>query len=425
MSEAFTANIPQAKVDIEEALRSGLLSLDANVLLNFYRYSPNARDALVAVLGAAGDRVWVSHQAAREFWRNRCAAIDSRSQATEQLRTVLEKGEATAVAAVDSWSKQTAVPEDIKQRVKAALADGFGQAREQVESEVQGSGAVSYDAAADSVLAVLVGLLSANVGPPLSAEKHAEALAEGARRATERIPPGYRDAEKADGDGPDGSSGDYLVWLQSIEESLKRDLSLVIITGDEKDDWWWKHRNTFMGPRSELVEEFARRSTKRLYLLRPVQLIEHAAVLDVSVPEGAVTDVARTSSDRWESYWTPEGIAELLKRLDREGREQADVIRFAARDGGEIDRQKIYEIAGYDEDRMLRGFTRPAARITRQLQDEGLLGPNVDAALTPFYDGGVTAARFAIPAEVVEILCPPDSEHSSPPSLTDQPRGLE
>jgi len=249
LRSGFGANVPQTDNDVDEALTGGLLSLDANVLLNFYRYSPKARQALVQVLKAAGDRAWVSHQAAREFWRNRCVAIDSMNQATDEVGKAIEKTRAAAVSAIDAWAKQTAVPEDTKQQVTAALEAGYGQARDLIDTEVQGAGTISYDGSRDTVLDLLSDLLPAHVGPPLTEDEHESAVAEGERRAQAKIPPGYKDAEKTSGDGPDGASGDYLVWIQSIAEAKRRDLPLVIVTGDEKEDWWWKHRNQFMGPR--------------------------------------------------------------------------------------------------------------------------------------------------------------------------------
>lgn len=93
LDEGFDSQIPQTTAEIRDALATGLLSLDANVLLSFYRFSPTAQKALVEVLEALGDRLWVSHQAVREFWRNRCAAIDGRNQATETVQQSLEEGE--------------------------------------------------------------------------------------------------------------------------------------------------------------------------------------------------------------------------------------------------------------------------------------------------------------------------------------------
>lgn len=402
--QGFEAHVPQTASDVADALRTGLLSLDANVLLNFYRYSPTAREALVEVLKAAGSRVWVSHQAAREFWRNRCAAIDQRNEATEQLKTALDKNERSLIESVDSWAKQTAVSEDIKVQVREALRNGLGQARHAVEAETSGAGAISYSPSSDSVLDLLRDLLAANVGNPLDETEHSAALAEGQRRAEARIPPGYRDADKAENGGPDGASGDFLVWLQSTKEAVRRNLPLVIVTGDEKEDWWWRHRSSFMGPRAELVLEFASQSSERLYMLRPLQLIEQAAVLNVVVSPEAATDVARAEKETRRAVWTRAAVAELLLRLDAEGREQAEVIQAAAEHGGIITREEIYAIGAYDEDRQLKGFTRPSARITRALQDEGLLDEGVEPILTPDYGGGVTAIQFEIPLEVAEIL---------------------
>lgn len=404
LDEGFDSQIPQTSTEVRNALATGLLSLDANVLLSFYRFSPTAQKALVEVLEALDDRLWVSHQAVREFWRNRCAAIDGRNQARETVRQSLEEGERKLLQAIDTWAKQTAVPTDIKDEVKERLTSGFADATLLIEQEATGGGQATYAAETDAVVATLRPLLDSRVGPPLDPAAHEAALEEAKRRIAERIPPGYMDADKEVAGGEDGGAGDYLVWHQSVLEAKSRNLPLVIVTGDEKEDWWWRHRTTFMGPRSELVEEFATHNSSGFYLLRPVQLIEHADALQVTVSEEAVSDVARGTADASPARWSAAAVRELLKRLDAEGREQAEVIRFAATEGGRISREKIYEIAGYDEDRMLRGFTRPAARITRDLQSEGLLEDGVEPILAPIYEGGVTAVQFEIPLDVVEIL---------------------
>ncbi|RSN07288.1 hypothetical protein DMC63_35315 [Streptomyces sp. WAC 05977] len=403
LDTGFAGQIPQTDDEVRGAMAGGLLSLDANVLLNFYRYSPNAQSALLEVLRAVGDRVWVSHQAAREFWRNRCAAIDDRNKATEDIRKILQDNEKKTLHGLDAWAKQTAVPAEIKDRVRDRLKTGFSEALELIDAEAGQAGRVTYDAATDSVVIMLRELLDGKVGPRLPEDEHQSAVVEARRRVVGQIPPGYKDAEKEGGAGEDGAAGDYLVWYQSVLEANRRDLPLVIVTGDEKEDWWWKHRNILMGPRSELIDEFAGYSGHGLFLIRPVQLIEHAAVLDVTVSEEAASDVARGSIATEEPRWSAEAVHELLRRLDVEGVVQAEVIRFAASQGGLIDREKVYEIGGYPEDRMLRGFTRPTARITRDLQSEGWVDEGVEPMLTPVYQD-VSAIRFEIPLDVVEIL---------------------
>lgn len=399
----FGASIPQTSADIETALKAGLLSLDANTLLNFYRYSPKAREALMDVLQAAGDRVWVSHQAALEFWRNRCSVIDSRAQATTDLVSAINKNESAIENGVNAWAKQTAIPEDVKTQLLGTFRNVFAEAREIINAEAAGGDVISYDADRDAVLGALSRLLSSHVGEPLPPDDHEAALVEGERRAKAGEPPGFRDIDKSEGGGPEGASGDYLVWTQSIREAMTRGLPLVVVTGDEKEDWWWRHRSAFLGPRAELAREFATYSQHRLYMLRPVDLTEHAGALNVTLPEDASDDVARASGMKRER-WTSDAVFALLARLDLEGAVQAQVIREASANGGSIDRARIYELGGYSEDRMLRGFTKPTARITLALQEAGLAPWGVAPALEPRYETGVLALRFEVPREFVEIL---------------------
>lgn len=103
--------------------------------------------------------------------------------------------------------------------------------------------------------------------------------------------------------------------------------------------------------------------------------------------------------------WNAEGLAALLQRLDDERPVQAMVIRAAAvRPNGQVPRALVYELAGFEEGRTLRGFTRPVGRITRQLQEEGLVPWGVAPALEAVYEHGVQATCFAVPPDVQRIL---------------------
>lgn len=76
----------------------------------------------------------------------------------------------------------------------------------------------------------------------------------------------------------------------------------------------------------------------------------------VEVAADVIRSVDR-STEPDESFWSSEAVAELLDRLDAEGAVQAEVIRRAAELGGIIEREEIYEMAGYDESRRLSGFS--------------------------------------------------------------------
>lgn len=408
LDSGHDGSIPQTRDAVRSSLTEGLISLDANVLLSFYRFSSTARAGLIDVLEALEDRVFVTHQAAREFWRNRLAAIDARTSAADQLGAAIDKAASQLQDAVRVWAKQTAADGGTTQNMLKTLTSALESCRTAADEATNESSNYAYDIHRDAVVQALLPLLSERVGAPLEPDVHKEAVAEATRRTQAGAPPGFKDATKDHVGSLDGSSGDYLVWLQSMLEAERRELPLVLVTGDEKEDWWWKHRGQLLGPRSELVSEFNLRCGRTLVMLRPAQLIEHADVLQVTVPEAARSDVERgTQVAEGSAEWSDYAVAELLLRLDEEGREQAAVIRFAARNGGCINRDDLYTLCKYPSDRMLRGFTRPTARLTRDLQREGLLDEGVAPMLTPIYETGVLALRFELPPEVTACLSSP------------------
>jgi hypothetical protein len=124
--------------------------------------------------------------------------------------------------------------------------------------------------------------------------------------------------------------------VQATDEGTRRDLDLLLITGDEKEDWWWRYRSEFLGPRIELVAEYKARGGYQLYMMRPIDLLKRSSALHFSVRQESVEDVERVSRESQRSVWSAAGVAALLDRLETEGREQADVIRVAASQGGPL-----------------------------------------------------------------------------------------
>lgn len=141
-------------------------------------------------------------------------------------------------------------------------------------------------------------------------------------------------------------------------------------------------QSDFLGPRPELVQELLQMSGRALFMLRPKDLLSLSSVLKVTVRQESVVDAERARPDYTSKpEWTAAGVVELLNRLDAEGAPQADVIREGAQIGGQVDRETVYEICGFDSDRMLRGFTRPTARLTSDLQAEGVVEDGVTPML--------------------------------------------
>jgi len=154
------------------------------------------------------------------------------------------------------------------------------------------------------------------------------------------------------------------------------------------------------------------RGGSRLFMLRPTRLLELAReVLEVTVHDESVQDADRVDrflSDDETGGWDAPAIEALLDQLHDEGAVQEDVISYAALQGGFIERATVYEIAGYDEDRSLRGFTRPINRIRDALCAEGRVQESaVDVLSTvyhPWADNPSEAVGFQVNSEVLSLV---------------------
>ena len=87
---------------------------------------------------------------------------------------------------------------------------------------------------------------------------------------------------------------------------------------------------------------------------------------------------------------------------------QAKVIHAAANNGGECDRETVYELGDYDEARSLKGFTRPVNRIMKEMQANGDLPIDTADPMKPIYDhenpSFQRAQGFAMPSELAALF---------------------
>jgi len=110
------------------------------------------------------------------------------------------------------------------------------------------------------------------VGGPMEQGELEEARREAARRGREKIPPGYKDADKDKGD----PAGDYLIWRQLMTEATTRKLPVVFITDDIKPDWYRVDQEIRLGARYELREEMMREAGVPLMMMTTRVFIDHA-----------------------------------------------------------------------------------------------------------------------------------------------------
>ena len=91
MRNSFPGQFANDPERLQELWGVALIALDANVLLNLYRYSDSTRAALINVLELLKDRVWITNQVAKEYFSNRLKVIGDHAKLYDGSIAELEK----------------------------------------------------------------------------------------------------------------------------------------------------------------------------------------------------------------------------------------------------------------------------------------------------------------------------------------------
>jgi hypothetical protein len=301
--------------DYRSLFTSGLIVLDANVLLNLYRYHAGTRAVLIEILTRLKDRLWVPYQAMSEFHEGRASVIASRSGEANQTIDLLNKNRLQLEAGVGTWANRIGLPQEDREE----LISSIGSAVDQVASKIREQGSDNAfkdaeDTAKDPVITALTSILERSVGKPLSSDELRAAKREAQQRIADNRPPGWKDAKKRD-----NPEGDYLVWLQTLQEAKRRGADVLFVTGDVKEDWWRKERGEAKDPLPELANEMRVAAGVRLFMLRPESLLVHAGkVLGIDVSNETVQDAERVTAGsdfEWPFLAAQPQIHEGVERL--------------------------------------------------------------------------------------------------------------
>ena len=282
--------------------------LDANVLLNLYRYPEKAREDLIKALQKIEGRLWIPHQAALEYQRNRQTVIADQRSRFADVRKILE----TAQQDIENELQQL----QLKKRHSNINPDSFTQKLVKLIGEFTAEldaleKAHTANVEKDELRERIEKLFDGRLGQPPANQKTLDTLyKEGEERFAKNIPPGYLDRKKEkDKQGDDyaygGISykrkfGDFIVWKQILEHAKAQALkSVVFVTDDDKDDWWWcieSQGRKKLGPRPELVEEIKREAAiERFHMYSSEQFLEFADThLKVKVNKESIAQVAES-----------------------------------------------------------------------------------------------------------------------------------
>ena len=272
---------------------TAIMSVDANVLLDLYRYHADTRDRILEAISSFGERVWLSDQAATEFFRNRKRVIVSSNTTFSDAGAAVEKLAKALVEARDKLRGQRLVPRSLSDALDAAVSEAINEARHRIDGAQTAHPDYLRE---DPLLERLLAIFDGRVGAAYDAARLAATLKAAEGRFKAKVPPGYMDEGEKEGDR---RFGDYVLWSQLIDNAKAASCPIIFVTSEKKEDWWEQKGHLTLGPRLELLEEFARETGQRIHLYRTERFLEvHAARAGSQLNEGVVEEIREVDARR-------------------------------------------------------------------------------------------------------------------------------
>lgn len=282
MRKNFPGYFKLTEAEIKELWDKALITLDANILLNLYRYSDETKENFFKILEKIKDRVWIPHQSAKEFFDNRLNVISQQEKAYE-----------------DAISSLKAVEQEFKNSRQHPFISNkslkkFSSLTEDICGELDKNKEFhNKRIVQDDILERIENLFENKVGEEFEKDKMSELFKKGEDRFKDKIPPGYKDSGKKDITEKDiRKYGDYIVWEQILSKSKEDKLGIILVTDDRKEDWWIRFNGKTLGPRPELIKEFKTTTSQSFHMYQSDRFLEFARdYLNEDVKQNSIDEI--------------------------------------------------------------------------------------------------------------------------------------
>jgi len=269
MRSIFPGHFRPNDQDFKKHWEESVFIVDANVLLNLYRYSEATRTELQEAITSLEGRIFIPHQAASEFLRNRLTVTSDQSKEyTSAIKTIKD-----LVKKISSKDRHPFINDDKLNELNDLSNHVVNNLEEQQSSLLQ-------KLSNDEILEFIEGTFEGKTGTPFDDDKIKEIIEIGEKRYEAKIPPGYKDSNKDSTEDPTRKYGDLLVWFQTLEYAKEHNCSVVFITDDKKEDWWLEQSGRTISPRPELIEEFIKETEQNFWMYSVSKFIQETASIN-------------------------------------------------------------------------------------------------------------------------------------------------
>jgi PIN like domain len=193
MRKGFEHYYRLSKHDLSDLWQACVFVFDTNVLLDLYRYTPETKDELFAVLERLEDRIWIPHQVALEFHRNRLETVAAVFEPYRKIKGLLTD---TRERILEGLSQLSSKHPFIKvEKMKQRVAEGLTEIIKELEESAEQHPNQAKRADEDDIRERLTKLFENKTGEPFDENRMQEIAKEGETRYANKIPPGYMDGK--------------------------------------------------------------------------------------------------------------------------------------------------------------------------------------------------------------------------------------
>ncbi|PCJ31036.1 MAG: hypothetical protein COA90_07590 [Gammaproteobacteria bacterium] len=292
MKSQFSGYFKKSDEEREVIWSNSIFVLDANILLNLYRYSETTKSEVLNILKSDNikNSLWLPHQAASEYLENRTSVIFSQEKSYMDTKKSVENMKKD----LENTRSHPFVTEATMQKLTAV----FTELNDELELSLESHRKKLTD---DDIKRDISELFEQKVSPAYSGKELLSIAEEGVLRYKDKIPPGFMDDSKnSDSDSISAKMkkyGDLILWYQIIDIAKTKGKNIIFVTDDKKEDWWEIFKGKTIGARPELIKEFKEKTDFEILIYQINPFLKHVtSYLQETVSQESVREIQNVSS---------------------------------------------------------------------------------------------------------------------------------
>ncbi len=273
---------------LKELWDTAIFVFDTNILLHLYEYSETSRNELLTIFNKLNGRVWLPHQVASEFYKDRENVIHKIDNVADDIKKFLEGLEKSVKQFFKDKNQHPYIKFDdiqsfMDQKIKSLIRETRKKLDNYSEKRHQSM------LANDTLLPQIEQIFDEKIGESYSREELFKIYEIGKLRYADNIPPGYKDTSK----NGIGQFGDLVLWFQIIDVAKQKKTPIIFVTDDTKEDWWEGNREKKdrLRPRSQLSQEIYNEAKVNFLMYHADSFLQYARkYFDTRIDESIINE---------------------------------------------------------------------------------------------------------------------------------------